>query len=138
MQRACDLLARREHTRAELRHKLARGGADAARIEAMLAQLAAEGLQSDARFAEHFVQQRVNKGQGPMKIRQALQQRGVEPELILQYLDAGQIDWLTLARRVRAGKFGETPPADDQNRARQARFLYSRGFGGDVINRAIK
>ena len=137
MQRAALLLARREHTRHELRQKLARHGAGANEVEAALAQLAASGLQSDARFTEHFVRAKVNKGQGPLKIRHALQGRGVGPDLITEYLDAARIDWLAEARRVRAGRFGETPPLGHANKARQARFLQGRGFAGDVIMEAL-
>lgn len=137
MQRASALLARREHSRHELRHKLARNGADMDEIEAALEKLAAGGLQSDARFAEHFVRARIRKGQGPLKIGHALQERGVGPDLITKYLGAGQIDWLRQARRVRAGKFGEPPPLDYRNKARQSRFLHSRGFERDVIQQAL-
>lgn len=138
MQRASALLARREHSRHELRQKLARNGADdMGEIEAALEKLAAGGLQSDARFAEHFVRAKVNKGQGPLKIRHALQGRGVGPDLITEYLDAARIDWLAEARRVRTGKFGAPPPLDHASKARQARFLQGRGFAGDVIKEAL-
>ena len=137
MQRAALLLARREHTRHELRQKLARHGAGANEVEAALAQLAASGLQSDARFTEHFVRAKVNKGQGPLKIRHALQGRGVGPDLITEYLDAARIDWLAEARRVRTGKFGAAPPEGHASKARQARFLQGRGFAGDVIKAVL-
>lgn len=137
MQRAGALLARREHTRHELRQKLARHGAEAGAVETALAQLSARGLQSDARFAEHFVRAKVNKGQGPLKIRHALQARGVGPDLITKYLDAARIDWLAEARRVRTGKFGAAAPLGHANKARQARFLEGRGFAGDVIMEAL-
>ena len=137
MQRAAALLARREHSRHELRQKLARHGAGANEVEAALAQLAASGLQSDARFAEHFVRAKVNKGQGPLKIRQALQGRGVGPDLITEYLDAARIDWLAEARRVRTGKFGAAAPLGHTSKAKQARFLQGRGFAGDVIMEAL-
>lgn len=137
MQRAAALLARREHSRQELRQKLARHGAGASEVETALAQLAAGGLQSDARFAEHFVRAKVNKGQGPLKIRHALQGRGVGPDLITEYLDAARIDWLAEARRVRIGKFGAAPPLGHASKARQARFLQGRGFAGDVIMEAL-
>ena len=137
MQKAAALLARREHSRHELRQKLARHGAGADEVEAALQQLAAGGLQRDARFAEHFVRAKVNKGQGPLKIRHALQGRGVGPDLITEYLDAARIDWLAEARRVRTGKFGAPPPLEHANKAKQARFLQGRGFAGDVIMEAL-
>ena len=104
----------------------------------MLDKLSDEGLQSDARFTEGFVHHRVNKGQGPMKIQQELNQRGVDQNLIIEYLESDTIDWLSIAEDVRVKKFGEKVPADYQNKAKQSRFLYSRGFNSDVINQLLK
>ena len=47
-----DLLARREHARGELQTKLQRRFADAELVAGVLDDLAAENLQSDARYAE--------------------------------------------------------------------------------------
>ena len=95
-------------------------------------------MQSDGRFAESFVHHRVNKGQGPIKIEQELRQRGVEQDVIniLLYTDA--IDWLALAEEARVKKFGEAIPGDYQKKAKQSRFLYSRGFGSEIINQILK
>jgi hypothetical protein len=51
-----DFLARREHGQAELIKKLAEKGFDRQVAEQAVNKLAAEGLQSDRRFAESFVQ----------------------------------------------------------------------------------
>lgn len=80
----------------------------------------------------------MNKGQGPVKIEQELRQRGVEQDIINTFLYSGSIDWRALAETVRARKFGEAVPGDYQNKAKQARFLYSRGFGSEVINQLLK
>ena len=104
----------------------------------MLDRLAEEGLQSDERFAESFVHHRVNKGQGPIKIEQELHRRGVDPEIIDNCLNSDLIDWGALAAVIRAKKFGEAVPGDFQNKAKQSRFLYSRGFGSEIINRILK
>jgi regulatory protein len=104
----------------------------------LLDKLASEGLQSDARFTESFVHHRVNKGQGPIRIEQELHLRGVDPEIIDACLHSGSIDWQTLAAEVRAKKFGADIPGDFQSKAKQARFLYSRGFGSEVISRILK
>ncbi|MEF8833665.1 MAG: RecX family transcriptional regulator [Halofilum sp. (in: g-proteobacteria)] len=63
------LLARREHAAAELAAKLEQRGYARAAIDAEIEQLAAEGLQSDERFAMLFVEQRVARGDGPLKLR---------------------------------------------------------------------
>src|SRR5690606_36486940 len=86
LQRACDFLARREHSRKELKYKLARSCEDESLIDELLAKLSEEGLQSDERFTESFIHHRVNKGHGPIKIEQELYQRGIEKEVINTFL----------------------------------------------------
>jgi len=74
--KAMDLLARREHARGELERKLAAAGFDADIAADVLQRLADEGLQSDRRFVESFVQSRINQGKGPLRIHADLGQRG--------------------------------------------------------------
>lgn len=138
MQKACDFLARREHSRRELKQKLARNCKDDELIEELLDKLSAEGLQSDTRFAESFVQQRYDKGQGPLKIKQELNQRGIDSGLIADCMNAEQLDWLALAEQTRVKKFGSDVPRDYQNKAKQSRFLYSRGFTSEQISLVLK
>lgn len=121
-----------------MEHKLARACEDSTLIEELLDKLSEEGLQSDERFVESFIHHRLNKGQGPMKINQELRQRGVDQNLIDQYFESGSVDWLSLAEEARAKKFGDKVPEDYQNKAKQSRFLYSRGFSSDVINQLLK
>lgn len=97
-----------------------------------------EGLQSDARFTESFVHHRIKKGQGPKKIEQELRQRGIQQELIMDYLYAEAHDWLNMAEVIRCKKFGEEVPRDYQKKAKQSRFLYSRGFDSEVIGQLLK
>jgi len=138
LQRACDFLARREHSRKELQQKLFRRCEDESLIEEILDKLADEGLQSDERFTESFVHHRVNNGKGPLKIRQELNQRGVDQNLISIYLDSEDFDWLTLANEVRTKKYGNEAPVDYQKQALQSRFLYSRGFSSEHISRLFR
>lgn len=134
---AMNWLARREHTLAELRTKLAERDFSPAEIESAVAALAAEGLVSDDRFAESFIAARMRKGQGPVRIRMDLQQRGVSAELIAVHLDPRSPDWLRLAREVRIKKFGADIPADFKEKARQMRFLEYRGFSSPHIQSAV-
>lgn len=121
-----------------MKYKLARACEDDSLINELLDKLANEGLQSDERFAESFVHHRVNMGQGPVKIEQELRQRGVDQDIISTLLYSGMIDWRVLAEEVRAKKFAEAIPGDYQKKAKQSRFLYSRGFGSEVINQILK
>ena len=134
--RAIRLLARREHSRAELARKLAEYGT-AEEIDDVLQSLTTTGLLSDARFAEAYVRSHAARF-GAARLRQTLRQKGIAGELIETQLagaDAG--DELARARGIWARKYG-TPPADAREWARQARFLQSRGFSSEVIRKLLK
>ena len=95
--------------------------------------LAAEGLQSDLRFAEAFLRVRVDRGEGPARIRFGLVQRGVDESLINDCLASVSDDWVRIAERVWRRRFDGRCPGDLKERARQYRFLTQRGFSGEQI-----
>ncbi len=135
-QKAIALLARREHTRAELSRKLAPHGTQD-EIDAVITQLQSTGLQSDARFAEAFLRAKVGR-LGPARLRQTLRQKGVAVETVDAQIEAADLpDELQQVHAVWARKFG-TAPTDTKEWARQARFLQSRGFSSCVIRRLLK
>jgi regulatory protein len=135
--KAMDLLARREHARGELERKLAAAGFDADIAADVLQRLAEEGLQSDRRFVEAFVQSRINQGKGPIRIHADLGQRGIAAGLIDEVLAEAGEDWCALARAIRKKKFGLSQPVEFRDRARQMRFLQYRGFEPDQIQAAV-
>ncbi|MFN3885232.1 MAG: recombination regulator RecX [Rhodocyclaceae bacterium] len=132
--RAVRLLARREHTRAELARKLAAHGT-AEEIAMVLNQLARAGLQSDARFAESYVRSQADR-LGTARLRQTLRSKGVDAALIEAQV-ADLPDELERARAVWTRKFAALP-ADAKEWARQARFLQGRGFSAETIRKLLK
>ena len=135
--KAMDFLARREYGLEELTKKLADKGYKRTVVEDELARLGDEGLQSDTRFAEAFVQSRINQGKGPVRIRADLAQRGIRDGVIEGALESATIDWFELAGNERRKKFGTAAPADFKEKARQMRFLQYRGFEQDHIQAAV-
>ena len=135
--KAMDFLARREYGQAELAKKLADKGYKRAIVEDELQRLTDEGLQSDTRFAESFVQSRINQGKGPVRIRADLGQRGIRDGIIDGALEEAACDWYELAREERIKKFGAAEPGDFKEKARQMRFLQYRGFEQDHIQSAF-
>ena len=134
---ALNLLARREHSRLELRRKLlARSHAEDLADE-VLDKLQRERLLDEARFAEQFVRSRTGRGQGPAKIRAQLLQRGVDESLIDTVLAEAECDWAALAAAARRKRFGAASPGAYRERARQSRFLKSRGFEYGQIQAAL-
>jgi regulatory protein len=135
--KAMDYLARREHGHEELVNKLRRSGFAPEIADEAVARLVADGLQSDARFVEAFIAARINQGKGPLKISADLRERGIADAAIAQGIGAADHDWSAAAIEVRRKKFGTRRPADFRDKARQMRFLQSRGFDTDQIQAAV-
>jgi len=135
--KAMDFLARREYGRTELVRKLAEKGFEYRVADDTVETLADEGLQSDQRFAESFVQSRISQGKGPVRIRLDLGQRGIDVAAIEIALEEAHPDWYRLACEIREKKFGCALPVDFKDKARQMRFLQYRGFEQDHIQSAV-
>lgn len=136
--RALGLIARREHSRAELLAKLVRSGHGRAEAERAVEELADRGLVSDARFAEVFIRSHIERGAGPLRIRRDLEARGVESSLVGRWLEPDDEEWETRARGAREKRFGAALPAGRSEAVRQARFLLGRGFTRRQVRRAIE
>lgn len=142
---AMNILAGREHSIAELRQKLQRklrkyNDFDdmlvlEPLIEDVLEQLIADNLLDESRFTECFIRSRINKGSGPVKIRHELINRGIASELADDYLDNSYEFWQEHLEAVRQKRFGSQYPQDYKEQSRQSRFLYQRGFSGELIQR---
>jgi len=135
--KAMDFLARREYGQVELIKKLADKGYLRRLVEQQIQTLTEECLQSDDRFAEAFVQSRINQGKGPVRIRLDLKQRGISDAVIEMAIDESAADWHGLASEVRLRKFGDAAPTDFKAKAKQMRFLQYRGFEQDHVQGAF-
>jgi len=122
----------------ELTHKLRLRNYDEASIQAVIESLIDEGLQSDNRFAEQYARTRIEKGYGPVRIRQELRERGISDSLISHYLEMNGPDWTARAVQAREKRFGRALPGEYSEQAKQARFLQQRGFTTEQILKIIK
>lgn len=129
-----NFLARREHSRAELARKLA-PHAEADEIDALLDVLEQEGLLSNARYVEMLAHARAGK-HGSLRLKADLREKGVPESEMSDALDLARMQDLEAAHTVWQKKFGELA-LDSAERARQYRFLASRGFPTEVIRRVI-
>ena len=75
---------------------------------------------------------RFNQGKGPIKISMELKSRGIRE------FDLTLFNWFELAKDVKCKKFGDSNFLDYKEKAKQKRFLQSRGFGFDEINEAFQ
>lgn len=133
--RALRLLATREHSRSELQSKLQPYEQSPGALAQLLDDLQAKGFINEQRVLESVIHRRASK-LGVSRIRQELQAKGLAPEAVSQALDQLRDSELARAREVWRKRFG-TQALDGTERARQVRFLASRGFGGDTIRRVV-
>jgi regulatory protein len=133
--RAVSLLAQREYSRQELTDKLTAAQASPEEVEQALAQLEAKGLVDDARVVETLVNRRSGK-LGATRLRQELQAKGVSAELVAETMAGLKGTELARAQAVWQKKFGQLA-ATSAERNKQARFLASRGFSGDVVRQVV-
>ena len=134
--RAIGYVARREYARAELRQKLLATGADRDAVEATLDELAALGYLSDARYAQAVVRQK-SGGYSKRAIAQTLKAKGVVGDAVTEALAEVEQDDDAALAVLWQRRFGRAP-ADDRERARQVRFLQSRGFGLSAILKLLR
>ena len=134
--RAMRFLARREHTRVELKRKLATRAREDEDVDTLLDELTQKGWLSDARFAEQAARAKARRF-GPLKLAHYLRSRGVGDEAIAAGLQRAGADGRSSLEAVWRTRFG-APPADERQKMRQVRFLQGRGFAVDEIFRFLK
>ena len=138
--RAIALLARREHSAAELVRKLIGRGFGAAESAAVVQDLASRDYQSDARYAAMLARTRIADGWGPQRIDADLRVAGVASTLAhaarAAALEYHATDWVGVAgealrrRGVRLGSLAA--------RRKAFALLQRRGFDGDTIRAALR
>lgn len=137
--KALDLLARRDHSRGELRRKLALRGFDEKALEDALEQLSAQGFINDAKYAADWVESALRSGRGfGTKLLAGLQQKGVARETALQAVAAAAAEnpaeqVLAAVVKKRFAAF-DNETATQKERQRVYGYLQRRGFSLSTIN----
>jgi len=134
--RALGLLARREHSRAELGRKLAVHVGPEDDLEALLEDLHQRKLLSDERYAESRTHA-LSRKFGAARIVRELRARGLDKGLAERASAPARVTEIERARAVWLRKF-KNPPGSRDERAKQMRFLQSRGFSFDAIRAVIR
>lgn len=158
--RGIAILSRREHSEKELREKLQRYTDDVEAIDAVVSRVQRENWQSDERFVETFVQGREQRW-GNQKIIQALSQHNLASEQLTELKEDLKDSEYDRAREIWIKRFGAKYGVDLYNsdsssdedfsdqlgqesfeeqakdKAKQMRFLASRGFSADVVYKVV-
>ena len=149
--RALRLLSQREYSRKGLTAKLAEsearwsklGGEQveqttesrASQIEAVLDDFEARGWLSNERFAEALVRRRSER-YGMRKIADELERAGVDSKQSAKLLGVLKETEFQRAFDLWTRKYG-VQPQDQKEKARQYRFLASKGFSSEVVAKVI-
>jgi len=134
--RALAMLARREHTRAEMKRKLSPYCEDPGQVDQLLDALVARGWLSEARFAESRANA-LGRKFGSLKIEHDLRSRGVSAEVVEHAVEQARAQELENCRTAWQRKFGALPE-NAVERGRQMRFLAGRGFSAETVRQVIK
>ena len=134
--RALQLLSQREHSRAELERKLATHETTPGELAQALDDLQARDFINEGRVIESVINHRAGK-LGAARLKQELAAKGLGGEAVAQALAALKDSELERAREVWQKKFGE-PAQEPRERAKQARFLLTRGFAAEVVSKLVR
>jgi len=132
------MLARRGHSEAELRQKLAAKGFSSGAIDEIVRRLTGLGYLDDARFAQQWAESAVRncKGYGT-RLRLELQRRGIAVEIIERVLAEIATDHAepAMVKALLAWKFADFAfhQATPREQRRVLQYLQRRGFSTAVI-----
>ncbi len=134
---ALRLLSRREHGAKELLVKLKQKGYDPKDSEQAVAECQRLELQSDTRFAGAVLRSRMRQGYGPQRIRQALQAKAIDPDVVDEAFQSESIDWQACALTVWQKKCPSEHDLSYMDVQKIKRFMLYRGFSSDLIKDVV-
>ena len=142
--RAVRLLAARSRSAAEIRRRLRRDGAEADRIERVIATLQSRGFVDDAAHARSVTRSRIrSRGASSRRIQQELRRQGVAPDVAAEAIDEvfadEAVDEAAVAMEVarkRAALLADLPAP--VQRRRLYGFLARRGYSPDTVRAAVE
>lgn len=136
LSRALALLSRRDASRAEFVAKLIAAGYAKSDVEGAADWCASQGFLNETRYVEGAAR-RLSAKYGASRVMQTLRSKGATEETIAGVMPDLKENELAQARAIWTRKFRE-PPADANAKAKQIRYLQSRGFGFAIISQVIR
>lgn len=128
------LLAKREHSQAELEEKALRRFTQEA-VDEALSQCVERGYQSDERYAEMLVRHMEFALYGPNKLRFEAMRKGADLSLVSEQIQS--VDWDDLAYQALLKKYGLLE-LDFELRNKALAYLTRRGFSPSSSIKAIQ
>lgn len=134
--RALRLLSQREHSRSELERKLAAYEQAPGELAQALDELQTRDFINEGRVIDSVMHRRSGK-LGASRIKQELASKGLSGEAVTEALAGLRETEFSRALEVWRKKF-DRPTTDPNDRAKQMRFLLTRGFSSDVVRKIVQ
>jgi regulatory protein len=134
--RALRLLSQREHSRSELERKLAAYEQAPGELAQVLNDLQARDFINEGRVIDSVMHRRSGK-LGATRIKQELASKGLSGEAVTEALAGLRETEYSRALEVWRKKF-DRPTTDPNDRAKQMRFLLTRGFSSEVVRKIVQ
>lgn len=129
------LLARREHTRRELKEKLLRRGFSEAEFDSVLDACEEKGWIDEHRYVNVYLRSKRNRF-GIRKLLSELESKGISRKVLQKFKGEILLGEFEAARLIWSKKFSETP-INPVERSKQVRFMIGRGFEQETIKRVL-
>ena len=136
LSRALALLSRREMGRSEFISKLLAAGYEKPEIEEAAAWCQSQGFLNETRYVEG-VARRLSSKYGASRVASTLRGKGVTEDAIAEAMPDLKVSEIDQARLLWARKFG-APGETQAEKAKQMRYLQSRGFSFDTIKKVVR
>lgn len=132
------LLSERMYTGKQIRDKLVGKEVEPDILERVMSKLVASKFVDDEVYAQAYVRSRQSQ-KGPIALRQELFRKGVDQALVAKTLDSlddeSQLD--TASSLLQKNKWRLNKDDPRKNYAKAYAFLARRGFGSDIVKKAI-
>ncbi len=135
--KAIDFLSRRDYSYSELYNKLKKYSTDLDAIKSVVDEMVNHKYLNEERFVENFIYSK-SKKYGGLKVKQLLQNKVNDQALINELYQQAEIDEFAVARQIWERKFNHEIATTPKDRAKQIRFMLSRGFSLDLIFKLTK
>ncbi|MEO8385371.1 MAG: regulatory protein RecX [Betaproteobacteria bacterium] len=132
---ALKLLSRRDYSRAEFIGKLVDANFETTDVEAAADWCHEQGFLNEARFAES-TSRRLGAKYGAQRVAHTLRQKGVTEDEVSAVISTLKDSELDRARALWGRKF-RSAAESPEDRAKQIRYLQSRGFNFSIVKQVI-
>ncbi len=131
-----EMLSRRDHSTKEAHDKLTRAGYHTQAVAFAIASALDRRFLDDDRFSRYFIEERLRRGWGRIKIESELRRRGISPDSIPGYPEEffSEDDDLARAREL----LNRTPVPETRAYEKLVRRLIGKGFSYSMASSAVR